>query len=424
MGGRMVRLVPGSPAIVVTDRFHHALQKGSLMLPLITCLLPILVLQAPAESPPESPPEFKGIELPFTEFESPDNHGGLSLYRFSPDGTLLAAGTGVGRMLGEGDQSTFGGEIILWDLSTGRLRPALGAHATSPTALAFSADGTRLLSYSREDHHAMLWSVADGRLIAELTLDGPGARSHPPALSPDGRILLHLEERPLKPDEEGSMAVPFRLEAWDLEAGRRLWTRGEEVPGAQLDLRFAITPDGRGVACASRSILWQEEDGRFIGRHQSRSHDLLSLESGEPIWSIAVADRDRARPHPDQALLVTPDGREILMVGRKSMHRYATADGASLGEPIDLEAEESVSRIHFSGDGTRFMVTRFFGREFDVRSFPEGTELFRIVFAFNEKLHGPEPSPDLERLAGYRGFSPAVLQIPRGSESASSSGSE
>lgn len=384
------------------------------MLPLITCLLPILLLQAPAESPPE----FKGIELPFTEFESPDNHGGLSLYRFSPDGTLLAAGTGVGRMLGEGDQSTFGGEIILWDLPTGRLRPALGAHATSPTALVFSADGTRLLSYSREDHHAMLWSVADGRLIAELKLEGPGARSHPPALSPDGRILLHLEERPLKPDEEGSMAVPFRLEAWDLEAGRRLWTRGDEVPGAQLDLRFAITPDGTGVACASRSILWKEEGGRFVGRDQSRVHELLSIESGVPVWTIAVGDRDRARPHPAQELLVTPDGSEILMVGRELVHRFATADGAAIGEPIDLEGEESISSLHISKDGTRFMVTRFFDREFDVRSFPEGAELFRIVFAFHEKLHGPEPSPTLERLAGYRGFSPAVLELPQDGESA------
>jgi len=374
----------------------------------IICLLCTIMLQAAATPPAE----FAGAGLPFTELESPADHGGLSLYRFSPDGSLLAAGTGVGRMLGAGDQVTFGGEVILWDLSTGRLRPVLGTHATSPTALEFSADGSRLLSYSREDHHAMLWSVTDGRLLAELRLEGPGARAHPPALSPDGRILLHLEERPLRPGDDDSMVVSFRLEAWDIEAGKRLWSRGSEEQGRQLDLRFAITPDGRGVACASRTMLWQEEDGRLTGRRLAAAHELLALDTGEPLWSIPVTSGDRTRPHPRQQVLVTPDGSEVLMVGRRWMHRFATDDGTPVGQPIDLEGDESISRLRLSADGTRFLLIRFFGREFEFRAFPEGTELSRIVFTFQDKLHGPEPAPDLDRLAGYRGFAPSVLELP------------
>ena len=329
----------------------------------------------------------RGPELPCTKLDSPDNHGGLSLYRFSPDGALLAAGTGIARVLGGGQEETFGGEVILWDLSTGRLRPAFGKHAASPTALEFSADGARLLSYSREDHHAMLWSVADGRLLAEAKLGGVGARSHPPALSPDGRILLHLAERSLRPDEEDSMSVPFLLEAWDLEAGKRLWARGVEEQGGQFDARFAIPPDGNGVVCASRTTLWREEDGRLLGRQQGAAHELLSLATGEPVWSIPIPNGDRSRPHPDQLVLVTPDGRELLMVGRRRMHRYAIDDGAPIGEPIDLEGKESVSSLRLSDDGTRFIVTRFFDREFEIRSFPEGVELCRIVFPFHDKLY-------------------------------------
>jgi hypothetical protein len=81
------------------------------------CLpLPAALLQTAADTPPV----IEGASLPSIELATPQEHGGLDLFRFSPDGTLLAAATEVATMTWDGVRSTFGGEVIRWDPLTGK----------------------------------------------------------------------------------------------------------------------------------------------------------------------------------------------------------------------------------------------------------------------------------------------------------------
>jgi hypothetical protein len=66
------------------------------------------------------PPVIEGASLPSIELATPQEHGGLDLFRFSPDGTLLAGATEVATMTWDGVRSTFGGEVIRWDPLTGK----------------------------------------------------------------------------------------------------------------------------------------------------------------------------------------------------------------------------------------------------------------------------------------------------------------
>jgi hypothetical protein len=103
------------------------------------------------------------------------------------------------------------------------------------------------------------------------------------------------------------------------------------------------------------------------------------------------------------------------MVGRSTVHHYATSDGSPVGEPLDLEADESLEAIRFSSDGRHFMVTRFFDRQLEVRSFPGGAEVFRVLFTFPDKLASARPAPDLLRVVGRVGFSdPRVIDLTSG----------
>ena len=67
---------------------------------------------------------------------------------FSPDGTLLAVGSG--------DQT-----VSLLDVQTGKERVTLKGHSDTVLAVAFSPDGTLLASASR-DHTVKLWEMRQG----------------------------------------------------------------------------------------------------------------------------------------------------------------------------------------------------------------------------------------------------------------------
>ncbi|MDG2030254.1 MAG: WD40 repeat domain-containing protein [Phycisphaerales bacterium] len=380
------------------------------MLHPLTSLLLIATLQAA----PGTPPVLDGAGLPSVELEIPDEHGGLDLFQFSPDGSILAGATRVGTVTWDDVQSSFGGEVILWDPLTGKILKTLGSHRTSPTTLQFSSDGRRLLSYSGQDHDARLWSIPDGALLAEVSLGGPGAGEQPPVLSPDGRILLHLAERTIDLSED--IDVAYLIEAWNLEAGKRLWTRTVDAPHEEIHARFAISPDGTTVALSQERILWKREGDRLQGRHLGGTHELLQLASGKPVWSVALPEKQRSqRPHPEKQVLFTTDGSGILMVGRKRVHHYDASDGKPVGDPIDLEDEKSIGAIHLSADGHHFMVTRFFDRQLEIRSFPDGAELFRVSFDFPDKLSSGIPAPDLHRVVGQISFSgPQVIDLGSG----------
>jgi WD40 repeat protein len=165
---------------------------------------------------------------------------------FSPDGKLLAS-------------CGFDNSVKVWDAPNGSLVREIKAfdekafpqgHKESVFCLAFSPDGKLLASGSGgQERLIKVWSVADGKLLREL--DNPNlkrppkiAQSHPGwvyslRFTKDGKRLVSAGDAPLN---KGYLAV------WGCDDGKLL--RGLELPLGSF-YSLAIGPDDQILALAA-----------------------------------------------------------------------------------------------------------------------------------------------------------------------------
>ena len=113
--------------------------------------------QGPRPGRPRNDPSIRVYELAsgkdVVTLTGPED--GTSALAFSPDGRLLAAGSGT--IHGKTELT-----IRIWDLATGRERRRLEGHRSAVNAMAFTPDGRSLVSGS-EDGTALVWDVCDLR---------------------------------------------------------------------------------------------------------------------------------------------------------------------------------------------------------------------------------------------------------------------
>lgn len=262
---------------------------------------------------------------------------------FSPDGKILAAGTG---------DST----IKLWDAATGRLLSTLEGHTQSVESIAFSPDG-RLLASGSYDKTVKLWDVATRRPVATLNKQTGAILSI--AFSPDGRYLASGSEDHtavlfevrtggvalvVDRHQDAVTSVAFSPDSRTLATGSRDKTvRIWDVPyGAKLGYvvfashedtvdTIAFSPDGKTLATGSRDQtikLWRLPDGkllRMLSGHASAinliafSPDGRLLASGSydqtvKFWDLATgAELKTLTGYGQQvtAIAFSPDGKTL-----------------------------------------------------------------------------------------------------------------
>jgi WD40 repeat protein len=297
--------------------------------------------------------------------------------QFSADGDLLLAG-GVGPA---------GGELVIWDVPTGRCVREL---AQTGTTLAISLDGSRLASGGSKFE---LWDLKSGRRLTQP--DSDYATVATLFFSPAGNVVrtvgnfsistwdaassqhLHSMELSAYPSlnpqfqhsPNGRYAAtfeqderPFRIIIWDIENRRRLHTL--EPPGTPLS--------ASAFSCDSRLFAtWHSEKEPLVR--------LWDVGTGKEIHSF----RATGAGVPAE-LFFAPDGKTLFVIGHKTA-AYDIATGRDLfswkmrpiatdskfgaavvgGRVIDDNDRIAWRSLAFSPDGTAIaaILSSGFGRE-------------------------------------------------------------
>lgn len=190
--------------------------------------------------------------------------------------------------------------------------PAVYPAPVAVSALAFHPDGTRLVSSGY--HEALIWSVADGRLLARIR--NVAERVHALAFHPDGRRLAVAA---------GTPGVLGEVKLFDVEDGR-------------LVADLGVADD------AFFSVALSADGGRLVAAGADRTARLFDLDTG-----LQLAER---ADHADwvQAIAFSPDARRIVSASRDDTAKVFDLASQRLVTTFSGHAA-SVAAVCWVGDG-------------------------------------------------------------------------
>lgn len=254
----------------------------------------------------------QGRVLDIAELHTLD--GGLHAVVFTPDSKTLAVSSDK--------------DVVLFDVKTAKRGQTFTGHESEVTVLAFSKDGTTLLS-GDSDGQVRFWQVSGGKHLR--TIVSPGHTVDALAMSPDGKhVAIAVRDRPLT--------------LWEVATGKKLY----EVEDARHCDCIVFSPDGKLAAAAGRTeaILFETKSGKKLHTFGDdfavgtvafspdgktilleTTGDTLTLrdtKTGKEIWTSVSP---RAQIH---QLLFRPDGKTIITGGDSHIEFWDARDGRRL----------------------------------------------------------------------------------------------
>ena len=281
----------------------------------------------------------KPIGDPFKGYSSP-----VCAVAFSPDGNSIATGL-------------WDATVGVWDIASGKLNSATW-HLKNPVLfLAFSSDGTRIITAA-----ASKWSWKDFKPDEDVaSLSSSKKRCHYIGMYPDGSRGYALVEQ-------------TNIELWDANVQNQNRQR-EKTAGHSSSVRsVAFAPGGSRIASGSRDKtvrVWDAQKGESEVMAEMRHSNSVLLVTFSPNGQYIVSGGfdnvvriwDALTGHPIQTLeghpkwircgAYSPDGSRFVSGSADGMLRlWDMPNGRLVGEPM-LGHADDVSSVSFSPDGLR-----------------------------------------------------------------------
>ena len=296
---------------------------------------------------------------------------GLTALAISPDGRLLASGSGF-------EDPT----IRIWDTATGRLLDRLDGHTGWVSDLSFTKDGQRLVS-SASDQTIRLWDTGSWTQIKVLR--GHADEVHAAAISEaaqliastgkDGALLLWKEDGRIA--TEGYQRLPEELPDGQVVAldHSRLLLLPDNTPPKLLDLKRGLVPvslsgiesSSAVLAVAGTNILclWNGTNQIVIREFhgtETFQRGAITLDSGERPLAFAC--------HAARQLLAWTEG-----LSSTSIH---LANFATSGQQTELRSDvPGLAVLRFSEDGKYLGVVTANGDSLQIWNLETGQ---RVLF--------------------------------------------
>jgi WD40 repeat protein/tRNA A-37 threonylcarbamoyl transferase component Bud32 len=301
--------------------------------------------------------------------------------------------------------------LRLWDADAGRLLGEMHGHTNSVTHSAFSPDGKRVATGSR-DQMVGLWDAADGRLIAMLR--GHRGKVKTVAFSPDGRRLISASE-------------DHTIRVWDAATGEAL-----AVLHGHTDRLFkaVYTADGATIVSAAEDgtvRTWDaraaENDGVLRG-HTAFVYGVAFHPDGEQaasaswdgtvrIWDTTTGRQTALLRHGEQEVVSSvafhPDGKLLATRSRDAVRLWDLASGREVHRWDVSNDGWKDTRLAFSRRGDRLAAGCVGNviRVWDVESRKETA----VLEGHKDGVHDVTFSPDGRWLASAADVGDPVVRI-------------
>ncbi len=278
--------------------------------------------------------------------------GSLSAIAFSPDGRLIATGSGGQFYRGRG-----GSTVELWDRETGQRLPTLHGTENVVWGLAFSPDGTELAlggtnpQVEVRDAHtgAVRWSKHDPTLPQAMSI----------AFSPDGKVLA-------VGFGQYSQQEAFQVKVYEVETGRET----AAFPGPRGGVNdLAFHPDGRHLAVAGAEVVEVWDVGapkrvRELRGHSKWVYGVAYSPDGKWLatggWDRTIKLRDAATGEEKLTIFAhdgfvldlafSPDGGALVSTSEdRSVRLWDVPSGRPLG--VLHSHSDFVQAVAFAPDG-------------------------------------------------------------------------